>query len=78
MNSSKSKIFYSKVSIIIFFFNKIALSSSIVIYLLIFATFTMHLALKPKRRVLKVSFSFKIDGEQVIIKVVKEFPPNDS
>ena len=55
-----------------------ALSSSIVIYLLIFATFTMHLALKPKRRVLKVSFSFKIDGEQVIIKVVKEFPPNDS
>ena len=78
MNSSKSKIFYSKVSIIIFFFNKIALSSSIVIYLLIFATFTMHLALKQKRRVLKVSFSFKIDGEQVIIKVVKEFPPNDS
>ena len=78
MNSSKSKIFYSKVFIIIFFFNKIALSSSIVIYLLIFATFTMHLALKPKRRVLKVSFSFKIDGEQVIIKVVKEFPPNDS
>lgn len=78
MYFSSTFIFFSYALIISSAFANFSISSSIVLSLLIFGLFLIFFARAPNRKVLIVSSSLKLDGEQVMIKHVLEFPPNES
>jgi len=78
MTFSKTLIFFSCTLMTSSAFANIALSSSMVLSLLIFGLFLIFFALAPNLKVPTVSSSLKLDGEQVMIRHVLELPPKDS
>ena len=78
MYFSKTFIFFSYAFIISSAFANFSISSSIVLSLFIFGLFLIFFAHAPNLKVLIVSSSLKLEGEQVIIRQVFEFPPKES
>ena len=71
-------MYFWYVELAAFAFARSALSSSGDSSALTRAVFLMDLARIPKRRVDSVSASLYAEGEQLIMRVVRELPPSDS